>query len=136
MSNVKNPVGCCYRCSDTDSGCHDPVTCCHLCHALSFAGRYNQENAIRMACHTGLAECRNLTSTWFSQWMDDPQHNGLVCWLHPRMFHLTNEPAFTRVCHQDSSEPPVGGVLQRHRGRWCSRVGLWLVTASGSYSSQ
>eukprot|EP00066_Takifugu_rubripes_P011327 XP_003979915.2 PREDICTED: aminopeptidase N-like [Takifugu rubripes] len=39
--------------------------------------QYNQENAIRMACQTGLAECQDLTRTWFRQWMDDPQHNRI-----------------------------------------------------------
>uniref|UniRef100_A0A671V019 Aminopeptidase n=1 Tax=Sparus aurata TaxID=8175 RepID=A0A671V019_SPAAU len=37
--------------------------------------QYNQVNAIRMACRTGLTECQNLTITWFKQWMDRPQHN-------------------------------------------------------------
>ncbi|XP_059190936.1 aminopeptidase N-like [Centropristis striata] len=37
--------------------------------------QYNQVNAIRMACRTEEPECRNLTTTWFKQWMDSPQHN-------------------------------------------------------------
>lgn len=37
--------------------------------------QYNQVNAIRMACRTGVTECHNLTSSWFKQWMDSPQHN-------------------------------------------------------------
>lgn len=37
--------------------------------------QYNQVNAIHMACRTGVTECQNLTKTWFSQWMDSPQHN-------------------------------------------------------------
>ncbi|XP_041794551.1 aminopeptidase Ey [Chelmon rostratus] len=37
--------------------------------------QYNQVNAIRMACRTGVTECQNLTNTWFKQWMDRPQHN-------------------------------------------------------------
>ncbi|XP_042268842.1 aminopeptidase Ey-like [Thunnus maccoyii] len=37
--------------------------------------QYNQVNAVRMACKTGVTECQNLTTTWFKQWMDNPQHN-------------------------------------------------------------
>ncbi|XP_070828039.1 aminopeptidase N-like [Chaetodon trifascialis] len=37
--------------------------------------QYNQANAIRMACRTGLKECQDLTNTWFKQWMDNPQNN-------------------------------------------------------------
>ncbi|KAM9352585.1 aminopeptidase N-like [Symphorus nematophorus] len=37
--------------------------------------KYNQVNAVRMACKTGVTECQNLTNTWFKQWMDSPQHN-------------------------------------------------------------
>ncbi|XP_074533475.1 aminopeptidase N-like [Halichoeres trimaculatus] len=37
--------------------------------------QYNQVNAIQMACKTGLPECQNLTTRWFKQWMNDPQHN-------------------------------------------------------------
>ena len=43
-----------------------------------FSRRYNQVNAIRMACKTGVTECQNLTNTWFKQWMDNPQQNLLV----------------------------------------------------------
>uniref|UniRef100_A0A8C6VXF7 Aminopeptidase n=1 Tax=Nothobranchius furzeri TaxID=105023 RepID=A0A8C6VXF7_NOTFU len=37
--------------------------------------QYNQVNALRTACRTGLAECRNLTTDWFRLWMNSPQHN-------------------------------------------------------------
>ncbi|XP_020790682.2 LOW QUALITY PROTEIN: aminopeptidase N-like [Boleophthalmus pectinirostris] len=37
--------------------------------------QYNQVNAIRMACQTGVTECQDLTSLWFRQWMDSPQNN-------------------------------------------------------------
>ncbi|KAF1387135.1 hypothetical protein PFLUV_G00102120 [Perca fluviatilis] len=37
--------------------------------------QYNQVNAIRMACKTGVTECQNLTTKWFKQWMETPQHN-------------------------------------------------------------
>ncbi|KAK2841767.1 hypothetical protein Q5P01_011967 [Channa striata] len=40
--------------------------------------QYNQVNAVRMACSTGLAECRTLTTTQFKQWMDNPQHNPIL----------------------------------------------------------
>ncbi|XP_060892349.1 aminopeptidase N-like [Labrus mixtus] len=39
--------------------------------------QYNQANAIQMACKTGLTECHNLTTGWFKQWMDNPQHNPI-----------------------------------------------------------
>ncbi|XP_061578143.1 alanyl (membrane) aminopeptidase b, tandem duplicate 1 [Cololabis saira] len=32
--------------------------------------QYNQVNAIRLACRTGLTECKTLVTTWFKQWMD------------------------------------------------------------------
>nr|XP_020441365.1 aminopeptidase N-like [Monopterus albus] len=37
--------------------------------------QYNQVNAIRMACRTGITECQNLTTSWFKQWIDNHQHN-------------------------------------------------------------
>ncbi|XP_061578144.1 aminopeptidase N-like [Cololabis saira] len=43
--------------------------------------QYNQVNAVRTACKTGLAECQNLTSTWFKQWMDSPHYNP----IHPNL---------------------------------------------------
>ncbi|XP_075932322.1 aminopeptidase N-like [Anarhichas minor] len=43
--------------------------------------QYNQVNAIRMACRTGVTECQNLTTTWFKQWMETPQHNL----IHPNL---------------------------------------------------
>lgn len=55
--------------------------------------RYNQVNAIRMACRTGIIECLNLTNTWFKQWMDFPEHNLLVLVL---LFYIikTCHPSF------------------------------------------
>ncbi|XP_074487623.1 aminopeptidase N-like isoform X1 [Sebastes fasciatus] len=43
--------------------------------------QYNQVNAIRMACRTGVTECQNLTRMWFKQWMDSAQHNL----IHPNL---------------------------------------------------
>ncbi|XP_053175977.1 aminopeptidase Ey [Scomber japonicus] len=43
--------------------------------------QYNQVNAIRMACRTGVTECQNLTTSWFKQWMDNPQNNA----IHPNL---------------------------------------------------
>uniref|UniRef100_A0A4W5MPT6 Aminopeptidase n=1 Tax=Hucho hucho TaxID=62062 RepID=A0A4W5MPT6_9TELE len=43
--------------------------------------QYNQVNAIRMACSTGLVECQNLTKGWYSQWMADPDNNL----IHPNL---------------------------------------------------
>lgn len=87
-----------------------------------------------MACQTGLAECQDLTSTWFRQWMDDPQHNRWVCWLH--VLNPVREPAITDCLHQDSTEPAFGCLLRRRGSRRCSRLGLWLVAAAGGHSSQ
>ncbi|KAL6480692.1 hypothetical protein MHYP_G00117250 [Metynnis hypsauchen] len=39
--------------------------------------QYNQVNAIRMACSTGLEECTTLVSGWFQQWMDNPSVNPI-----------------------------------------------------------
>ncbi|XP_049578753.1 aminopeptidase N-like [Syngnathus scovelli] len=39
--------------------------------------QYNQVNAIQMACQTGITQCQKLTSTWFEQWMQNPQHNSI-----------------------------------------------------------
>ncbi|KAE8296862.1 Aminopeptidase Ey [Larimichthys crocea] len=52
--------------------------------------QYNQVNAIRMACRTGLTECQNLTNTWFKQWMQSPHDNM-----------IESQPAFSSVlqCH-------------------------------------
>ncbi|XP_041853340.1 aminopeptidase N-like isoform X2 [Melanotaenia boesemani] len=43
--------------------------------------QYNQVNALRTACRTGLPECQDWTTTWFKQWMDNPQHNL----IHPNL---------------------------------------------------
>uniref|UniRef100_A0A3Q1EKQ9 Aminopeptidase n=1 Tax=Acanthochromis polyacanthus TaxID=80966 RepID=A0A3Q1EKQ9_9TELE len=43
--------------------------------------QYNQVNAVRTACRTGVPECQNLTITWFRQWMENPQHNT----IHPNL---------------------------------------------------
>lgn len=40
--------------------------------------RYNQVNALRTACRTGLPECQTLSSTWFQQWMKTPEDNPWV----------------------------------------------------------
>uniref|UniRef100_A0AAR2IL25 Aminopeptidase n=1 Tax=Pygocentrus nattereri TaxID=42514 RepID=A0AAR2IL25_PYGNA len=39
--------------------------------------RYNQVNAIRMACSSGLEECTTLVSGWFQQWIDNPSVNPI-----------------------------------------------------------
>ncbi|XP_056137350.1 aminopeptidase N-like isoform X2 [Lampris incognitus] len=43
--------------------------------------QYNQVNAIRVACSTGVVECQNLTTTWFKHWMENPHHNL----IHPNL---------------------------------------------------
>ncbi|XP_040894081.1 aminopeptidase N-like [Toxotes jaculatrix] len=47
----------------------------------SLTDQYNQVNAIRTACRTGVTECQYLTTTWFKQWMDNPQDNV----IHPNL---------------------------------------------------
>uniref|UniRef100_A0AAR2LVJ3 Aminopeptidase n=1 Tax=Pygocentrus nattereri TaxID=42514 RepID=A0AAR2LVJ3_PYGNA len=39
--------------------------------------QYNQVNAIRMACSSGLEECTTLVSGWFQQWIDNPSVNPI-----------------------------------------------------------
>ncbi|XP_061077243.1 aminopeptidase Ey-like [Conger conger] len=39
--------------------------------------QYNQVNAIRMACSTGVAGCEDLTRGWFREWMQDPNNNTI-----------------------------------------------------------
>uniref|UniRef100_A0A8C7KKB6 Aminopeptidase n=1 Tax=Oncorhynchus kisutch TaxID=8019 RepID=A0A8C7KKB6_ONCKI len=43
--------------------------------------QYNQVNAIRVACSTGIEECQTLTKGWYSQWMKDPANNP----IHPNL---------------------------------------------------
>ncbi|XDV53208.1 hypothetical protein PO909_021772 [Leuciscus waleckii] len=47
----------------------------------SHTDQYNQVNAIRFACSTGVKECQNLTTGWYRQWMDQPNHNP----IHPNL---------------------------------------------------
>lgn len=37
--------------------------------------RYNQVNAITMACKTGVKGCSELTRMWYRQWMKNPGSN-------------------------------------------------------------
>ncbi|KAL6480693.1 hypothetical protein MHYP_G00117260 [Metynnis hypsauchen] len=39
--------------------------------------QYNQVNAIRVACSTGVDGCQNLTAEWFTQWMQHPEQNPI-----------------------------------------------------------
>ncbi|XP_076012190.1 aminopeptidase N-like isoform X2 [Genypterus blacodes] len=43
--------------------------------------KYNQMNAIGVACGMGVEECRALTKRWFRQWMANPGHNP----IHPNL---------------------------------------------------
>uniref|UniRef100_A0A673YR56 Aminopeptidase n=1 Tax=Salmo trutta TaxID=8032 RepID=A0A673YR56_SALTR len=43
--------------------------------------QYNQVNAIRVACSTGMEECQTLTKGWYSQWMKDSANNP----IHPNL---------------------------------------------------
>ncbi|XP_027871824.1 aminopeptidase Ey-like isoform X1 [Xiphophorus couchianus] len=39
--------------------------------------QYNQINAISMACSSGVESCRELTSGWFKEWMNNPAVNNI-----------------------------------------------------------
>ncbi|XP_073687905.1 aminopeptidase N-like [Garra rufa] len=39
--------------------------------------QYNQVNALRVACSTGLEDCTILVKTWFQKWMDNPAVNPI-----------------------------------------------------------
>lgn len=39
--------------------------------------QYNQVNAISLACSTGVKGCRELTTGWFKEWMDNPANNTI-----------------------------------------------------------
>ncbi|KAL0968053.1 hypothetical protein UPYG_G00261690 [Umbra pygmaea] len=43
--------------------------------------QYNEVNAIRVACSSGLEECQSLTKVLYRQWMDDPDNNR----IHPNL---------------------------------------------------
>ncbi|XP_035252401.1 alanyl (membrane) aminopeptidase b [Anguilla anguilla] len=43
--------------------------------------QYNQINAIRMACRTGVEGCEELTTGWFNEWMMNPDINP----IHPNL---------------------------------------------------
>ncbi|KAM4602814.1 aminopeptidase Ey-like [Polymixia lowei] len=43
--------------------------------------QYNQMNAIGMACSMGVDDCKELTTSWFRTWMENPGHNP----IHPNL---------------------------------------------------
>ncbi|XP_064191653.1 aminopeptidase N-like [Anguilla rostrata] len=43
--------------------------------------QYNQVNAIRLACSTGVEGCQELTRNWYQQWMKDSANNP----IHPNL---------------------------------------------------
>ncbi|XP_036390835.1 alanyl (membrane) aminopeptidase b [Megalops cyprinoides] len=43
--------------------------------------QYNQVNAIRMACSSGVKSCLDLTTGWYNQWMQNPANNP----IHPNL---------------------------------------------------
>ncbi|XP_071775463.1 aminopeptidase N isoform X2 [Centroberyx gerrardi] len=43
--------------------------------------QYNQVNAIRIACSTGIQECQDLVEGWFRAWMTNPDNNP----IHPNL---------------------------------------------------
>ncbi|KAL2093494.1 hypothetical protein ACEWY4_010806 [Coilia grayii] len=43
--------------------------------------QYNQVNALRVACSTGVDDCQKVTSAWYTEWMAQP-HNNMI---HPNL---------------------------------------------------
>ncbi|XP_050956314.1 aminopeptidase N-like [Labeo rohita] len=48
--------------------------------------QYNQVNALRVACSTGLEECTTLVTTWFQKWMDNPTVNPIKANLRSAVY--------------------------------------------------
>ncbi|KAL1247303.1 hypothetical protein QQF64_022679 [Cirrhinus molitorella] len=48
--------------------------------------QYNQVNALRVACSTGLENCTTLVKTWFQKWMDDPTVNPIKANLRSTVY--------------------------------------------------
>ncbi|XP_043957728.1 aminopeptidase N-like [Gambusia affinis] len=44
---------------------------------IEHTDQYNQINAVWMACGMGVESCRKQVSSWFRQWMDNPDHNPI-----------------------------------------------------------
>lgn len=59
-----------------------------LCVCVSY--RYNEVNALRMACSSGVEECNTLVKKWFEEWMMNPSINPWVffflLWLLLNLF--------------------------------------------------
>lgn len=57
------------------------IWCCHAVVPFSCIfsiiplHRYNQINAIAVACSMGVQGCRELIKSWYSKWMENPHHN-------------------------------------------------------------
>uniref|UniRef100_A0A8C1IWB2 Aminopeptidase n=1 Tax=Cyprinus carpio TaxID=7962 RepID=A0A8C1IWB2_CYPCA len=48
--------------------------------------QYNQVNALRVACSTGLEACTTLVKTWFEQWMENPNVNPIKANLRSAVY--------------------------------------------------
>ncbi|KAF4094945.1 hypothetical protein G5714_024023 [Onychostoma macrolepis] len=48
--------------------------------------QYNQVNALRVACSTGLEDCTTLVKTWFQQWMENPKVNPIKANLRSTVY--------------------------------------------------
>lgn len=96
---------------------------------LRFCCRYNQVNAIRMACSAGVSGCRELTTTWFREWMDHPQNNLLVSFVCDLFVPISFQPVTqAHMSCQDPYPPALSRVLQRCGSRGWGWVGVWLVS--------
>ncbi|KAI7812168.1 alanyl (membrane) aminopeptidase b, tandem duplicate 1 [Triplophysa rosa] len=54
--------------------------------AKGHTDQYNQVNALRVACSTGLENCTTLVKTWFQQWMDNPNANPIKANLRSTVY--------------------------------------------------
>lgn len=72
--DILTSKSCTYRddkCLDLLSSLYTLYSCLPIC-------RYNQVNALRVACSTGLKNCTDLVNGWFQQWMNNPDVNPWV----------------------------------------------------------
>lgn len=68
--------------------------------------RYNQVNAISMACSTGVEGCNNLTTSWFKEWMENPSINKCVHPPQHTLFTSTVSFSFPLIFNFIFSNPP------------------------------
>ncbi|KAK3564167.1 hypothetical protein QTP86_009424 [Hemibagrus guttatus] len=45
--------------------------------------QYNEVNALRVACSSGIDECKTLVTNWFEEWRNNQKFNPV--WIHPNL---------------------------------------------------